>query len=59
METTSQARPLPKKGTLGRGLSALIPGAPEAGELSTGLLDVPGSAVGPNPKQRRTHFADR
>jgi ParB family chromosome partitioning protein len=42
---------------LGRGLSALIPGAPEAGEAS-GLLEVPVNAVSPNPKQPRTHFDD-
>lgn len=45
-----------KRGGLGRGLSALIPGAPEAGEGSTGLLEVPVNAVGPNPKQPRTRF---
>jgi ParB family transcriptional regulator, chromosome partitioning protein len=45
-----------KRGGLGRGLSALIPGAPEAGELATGLLEVPVNAVAPNPKQPRTHF---
>ena len=47
-----------KRGGLGRGLSALIPGAPEAGEMSSGLLEVPVNAVRPNPKQPRTHFAD-
>ena len=47
-----------KRGGLGRGLSALIPGAPEAGEMSSGLLEVPVNAVGPNPKQPRTHFDD-
>lgn len=47
-----------KRGGLGRGLSALIPGAPEAGEMTTGLLEVPVNAVSPNPKQPRTHFAD-
>ena len=46
-----------KRGGLGRGLSALIPGAPEAGEAS-GLLEVPVNAVAPNPKQPRTHFDD-
>ena len=46
-----------KRGGLGRGLSALIPGAPEAGETS-GLLEVPVNAVSPNPKQPRTHFDD-
>lgn len=44
-----------KRGGLGRGLSALIPGAPEAGE-APGLLEVPVNAVAPNPKQPRTHF---
>ena len=42
---------------LGRGLSALIPGAPEAGEAS-GLLEVPVNAVSPNPKQPRTRWDD-
>jgi ParB family chromosome partitioning protein len=46
-----------KRGGLGRGLSALIPGAPESGEAS-GLLEVPVGAVSPNPKQPRTHFDD-
>ena len=44
-----------KRGGLGRGLSALIPGAPEAGE-NAGLLEVPVNAVAPNPKQPRTNF---
>jgi len=47
-----------KRGGLGRGLSALIPGAPEAGEASSGLMEVPVNAVGPNPKQPRTRFDD-
>src|SRR5512134_197953 len=47
-----------KRGGLGRGLSALIPGAPEAGEAGAGLLEVPVNAVGPNPKQPRTRFDD-
>ena len=47
-----------KRGGLGRGLSALIPGAPEAGETSAGLLEVPVNAVAPNPKQPRTRFED-
>jgi len=46
-----------KRGGLGRGLSALIPGAPEAGEAS-GLLEVPVNAVAPNPRQPRTRFDD-
>lgn len=45
-----------KRGGLGRGLSALIPGAPEAGEVPSGLLEVPVNAVSPNPKQPRTHW---
>jgi ParB family chromosome partitioning protein len=45
-----------KRGGLGRGLSALIPGAPEAGEGLSGLLEVPVNAVTPNPKQPRTHW---
>jgi len=48
-----------KRGGLGRGLSALIPGAPETGEATgRGFLDVPVSAIAPNPKQPRTHFDD-
>lgn len=47
-----------KRGGLGRGLSALIPGAPEAGEVATGLIDAPVNAVAPNPKQPRTRFDD-
>ena len=47
-----------KRGGLGRGLSALIPGAPEAGEAPAGLMEVPVNAVGPNPKQPRTKFDD-
>jgi ParB family transcriptional regulator, chromosome partitioning protein len=46
-----------KRGGLGRGLSALIPGATETGE-GAGLLEVPVNAVAPNPKQPRTHFDD-
>jgi ParB family chromosome partitioning protein len=47
-----------KRGGLGRGLSALIPGAPEAGEANTGLLEVPANAIAPNPKQPRSRFDD-
>ncbi len=47
-----------KRGGLGRGLSALIPGAPEAGEAPAGLMEVPVNAVAPNPKQPRTRFDD-
>jgi len=47
-----------KRGGLGRGLSALIPGAPEAGETGSGFLEVPVNAISPNPKQPRTHFDD-
>jgi ParB family chromosome partitioning protein len=46
-----------KRGGLGRGLSALIPGATEAGEAA-GLLEVPVNAIAPNPKQPRTRFDD-
>jgi ParB family chromosome partitioning protein len=46
-----------RRGGLGRGLSALIPGAPDAGE-ATGLLEVPASAISPNPKQPRSKFDD-
>lgn len=47
-----------KRGGLGRGLSALIPGAPEAGEAPAGLLEVPVNAISPNPKQPRTRWDD-
>ena len=47
-----------KRGGLGRGLSALIPGAPETEMQSTGFLDVPVNAIAPNPKQPRTNFDD-
>jgi ParB family chromosome partitioning protein len=46
-----------KRGGLGRGLSALIPGAAEEG-TGTGLLEVPVGAVAPNPRQPRTVFED-
>lgn len=41
-----------RRAGLGRGLSALIPGADEEG----GLLEVPVSAIEPNPKQPRGGF---
>ncbi len=44
-----------KRGGLGRGLSALIPGAVEEG---LGLLEVPVGAVAPNPRQPRTLFEE-
>jgi ParB family chromosome partitioning protein len=47
-----------KRGGLGRGLSALIPGAPGAGEMNTGLLEVPAGSIAPNPKQPRSRFDD-
>jgi ParB family transcriptional regulator, chromosome partitioning protein len=43
-----------KRGGLGRGLSSLIPGAAEEG----GLLEVPVSAIVPNPRQPRTDFPE-
>jgi len=46
-----------KRGGLGRGFSALSPGAPETGEAA-GLLEIPVNAVSPNPKQPRTRFDD-
>jgi ParB family transcriptional regulator, chromosome partitioning protein len=46
-----------KRGGLGRGLSALIPGA-DTVEEGAGLLEVPVNAIAPNPKQPRTHFDD-
>jgi ParB family chromosome partitioning protein len=45
-----------KRGGLGRGLSALIPGAPEAGESTSGLIEAPVNAIAPNPKQPRTRW---
>lgn len=45
-----------KRGGLGRGLSALLPGAVEEG--GAGLLEVPVGAVAPNPRQPRTLFDD-
>src|SRR5438309_10093699 len=47
-----------KRGGLGRGLSALIPGAPEAGEGYPSLVEVPVNAISPNPRQPRTRFDD-
>jgi ParB family chromosome partitioning protein len=44
-----------KRGGLGRGLSALIPGAVEEG---AGMVEVPVGAVSPNPRQPRTNFDD-
>jgi ParB family chromosome partitioning protein len=44
-----------KRGGLGRGLSALIPGAVEEG-TGTGLFEVPVNAIAPNPRQPRTVF---
>lgn len=43
-----------KRGGLGRGLSSLIPGAAQEG----GLVEVPVSAIAPNPRQPRTDFPD-
>lgn len=45
-----------KRGGLGRGLSALIPGAAE--ESASGLLEVPIDAIAPNRRQPRTTFPD-
>jgi len=45
-----------KRGGLGRGLSALIPGAPEEG--LTGLMQVPVGAIQPNRRQPRSMFDD-
>jgi ParB family chromosome partitioning protein len=44
-----------KRGGLGRGLSALIPGAVEEGG---GMLEVPVGAIKPNPRQPRSTFDD-
>jgi len=43
-----------RRGGLGRGLSALIPGAAE----EAGLLEIPVGAIGPNPRQPRTMFEE-
>jgi ParB family chromosome partitioning protein len=43
-----------QRGGLGRGLSALIPGASD----ETGLVEVPVQAVAPNPRQPRQAFGD-
>lgn len=43
-----------QRGGLGRGLSALIPGAAEEG----GLIEVPVQAVAPNPRQPREGFEE-
>ena len=43
-----------RRGGLGRGLSSLIPGATEEG----GLLEVPVSAIGANPRQPRSDFPE-
>jgi ParB family chromosome partitioning protein len=48
-----RGRPM-KRGGLGRGLSALIPGAIE----EVGLFEVPVGAVQPNPRQPRTLFEE-
>jgi ParB family chromosome partitioning protein len=45
-----------KRGGLGRGLSALIPGAPETAVGTAGLVEVPVNGITPNPKQPRTHW---
>jgi len=49
-----QRRSRVKRGGLGRGLSSLIPGAAEEG----GLLEVPVSAIQPNPRQPRVDFPE-
>src|SRR5437588_5615418 len=41
-----------RRGRLGRGLSALLPGALD----ERGLLEIPVDAISPNPKQPRTEF---
>jgi ParB family transcriptional regulator, chromosome partitioning protein len=43
-----------RRGGLGKGLSALIPGATE----ESGLLEVPVHAIAPNPRQPRETFQD-
>jgi ParB family transcriptional regulator, chromosome partitioning protein len=44
-----------KRGGLGRGLSALIPGAVDEG---AGMIEIPVGAIAPNPRQPRTNFDD-
>jgi ParB family transcriptional regulator, chromosome partitioning protein len=44
-----------KRGGLGRGLSALIPGAVDDG---AGMIEIPVGAIAPNPRQPRTNFDD-
>jgi ParB family chromosome partitioning protein len=55
LEPVPKRRHVMKRGGLGRGLSALIPGAVEEG---MGLLEIPVGAIGPNPRQPRTTFED-
>lgn len=43
-----------KRGGLGRGLSSLIPGAAD----DRGLLEIPVSAIAPNPRQPRNDFPE-
>jgi len=43
-----------RRGGLGRGLSALIPGAAE----EAGLLEIPVGAIAPNRRQPRTGFGE-
>lgn len=48
-----------QRGGLGRGLSALIPGAPEAGSTEAGgLLNLPVGSISPNPRQPRIVFEE-
>src|SRR5262245_26343982 len=57
MDTNQQPRSLPRKGTLGRGLSALIPGAPERGDLPrASVLQVPIESIARDARQPRQHF---
>src|SRR5512132_2537827 len=56
MELVPTRRETMKRGGLGRGLSALIPGAVEEG--GGGLLEVPVGAIKPNPRQPRSTFSD-
>jgi ParB family chromosome partitioning protein len=47
-----------KRGGLGRGLSALIPGPVEEGGVGGGLFEVPVGAIKPNARQPRTTFTE-
>jgi ParB family chromosome partitioning protein len=47
-----------KRGGLGRGLGALIPGAPADETATTGLFELPLESIQRSPKQPRTNFEE-